>query len=122
MLQLPQPNATRAPKLTAIAREYRNLEVLFASWLAKQTGPAEDFNRTHDRLMKLACKIIAMPASNQADILMKIAAAGPLVNYKNWDQPLTKWEADPTGYFCDDAAPLLLMGIRRDLHHLMELS
>ena len=119
MLQLPTAAAPRRRRSsTPIAREYRKLQTMFAAYVAAEAGSERAFHRAQRRLLDHCVKLIGMPATGPADMLMKIAAAGPLMDCENWKGDLFNWRAMPTGHECDDAAPRLLVSIRDDIERM----
>lgn len=125
MLQLPETKQTRAAAMrgdTKIAAAFRKLEPLHIKMVkAYADRNSEAANRYLGRAIDAAEKIIAMPAAAPGDMLLKIAAAGVLVDNKNSDTAaLVDWQADLQGGICDYAAAALLMTLRDDLNRLME--
>ena len=124
MLQTPQVETrtfTRKPKSTAIQRAFIRLDALNCEWVALIVGGNEKrFDKLCELIIDLALKIIRMPAQSSGDMLIKIAAAGALLDRQDSRSPLPTWNFKPSGYCVDDAGGTLLMSLRDDLNRILE--
>lgn len=124
MLQIPETSAriapARKPKMTPIQRAYSRLDAIQAEWVSLAGGGNEKrFGQLCDEGCKLASKIVEMSAQRAGDVLLKIAAAGVLMDRAADSIPLSEWQFKKSGYVSDDAGGCLLMSIRDDLRRLI---
>lgn len=84
------------------------------------------FKKLDEEVSALVLKIFRTRATNAEEMLLKIRAAGLLVDRKGEKRNrlvgLNTWEPVMSGYVCDDAAPTLLAELRDDLKSLSKSS
>lgn len=124
MLQTPdagiRQSARRKPAKTAIQRAFVKLDALNCEWISLIDGANEKrFDKLCDLVVDLALKIIRMPATCPGDMLIKIAAAGALLDRRDQRAPLAIWNFKRSGFDVDDAGGVLIMSLRDDLNRLM---
>lgn len=124
MLQIPphqQPLKRHSSAPSKISTAFEDLNLLHSKMAkAYRQRNALLAGRYLDRAMDAADAIISMPAKDMRDMLLKIAAAGVLVDAKDDTASLKDWQPLLHGFRCDDAAPKLLMTLRDDLLRLLE--
>ncbi len=78
-------------------------------------------SRLDDVVTDIVQKIMRLEATTPTDMLLKIRAAGILVDRSDYTQELASldnWQPQLSGAVCDDAAPYLLASLRDDLRRL----